>query len=287
MSPEFILAAYDVIINVLRDAGWAEEMLQIIRCIGEDVAFPCVDIQGDFVELFGSNPSGHALTVIINCIVNCLYMRYCFAKISPDHSPRTFKQRVHLMTYGDDNAMNVHPNAKFFNHTAIAAELAKIKVTYTMADKHAESVPFVNIKDITFLKRSFVPVTERDGRKRVTCPLAWESIDKMLTSCVVSKSVCPEKQAMDSMRSAIGEFFQYGQEAFDVNVQKMHNIVEKCDLDCFVQESTFPSYSELLDAHFEADGSKLQTCSSDLEQEPNTFEPTGSLQRDLENMICE
>jgi hypothetical protein len=287
MSPEFILAGYDVIIGVLRKAGWPEELLRIVRCIGEDVAFPCADIQGDFVEFFGSNPSGHAITVILNCIVNCLYMRYCYAKLSPDHSPMTFKEFVHLITYGDDNAGGVSPKVPWFNHTAIAAELAKIKVVYTMADKHAESVPFVNIADITFLKRSFVPRVERDGRHRVACPLAWESIEKMLTSCVVSKSVCPEKQAMDSMRSAIGEFFQYGEEVFDENVKKMHQIVEMCHLEFFVQPSTFPSYKELLDAHFEASGLEIHTCSLDLEHESNTFEPTGDLQCDLKCMTSE
>lgn len=259
MSPEFMLAAFDFIVRILRAAHWSEKDILIILCIGMDVSFPCVWMQGDIIELFGSNPSGWALTVILNCIVNSLYMRYSFAKLGPNGSPKGFKKNVHLITYGDDNAMGVSDNAPWFNHTSIAKVLASIKVVYTMADKTSESVPYVNIADISFLKRRFVPCEEG----RVACPLDWASIEKMLTTCVRSRAVCPEKQAIDSMRSAIGEFFQYGREVFEENVAKMHRIVEKCDLYPFVEDSTFPTFDELLEAHYNASGMKMGFSESD------------------------
>lgn len=245
MSPEFILAAFDFIILILEAAGWTEEQILPVRCMATDVAFPVTDIQGDFVELFGSNPSGHALTVIINCIVNCIYMRYVYYMLNPEHNLTGFKDSVHLMTYGDDNAMGVCDSAPWFNHTAIMEELAKIGVVYTMADKEAESVPYVNIYDITFLKRCFIPSI--DGR--VNCPLEWASIDKMLTSCTVSKSVTPEKQAIDAIRSAMGEFYQYGETVYNEQMEKMKRIVHKSGLDMFVEPNTFPAYKQLYDAY--------------------------------------
>lgn len=263
MSPQFIMAAFDFICLILKSAGWSEEQLLVIQCIACDIAFPVTDVQGDFVEFLGSNPSGHALTVIVNCIVNSLYMRYVFALLAPvGINVAQFKNYVKLITYGDDNTMGVSNEASFFNHTAIQAALAKIKVVYTMADKESASVPFVSIRDITFLKRRFV--VEKDGR--VSCPLEWASIEKMLTTCVQSKSVGPEKQAIDTIRSAIGEFFQYGPVIFEQNVRKMRKIIEVSGISDFVEVATFPTYDQLLKAHYLACTVDCERCSCALER---------------------
>jgi len=255
MSPLFILAAFEVIISVLRAAGRSEEDLLAIMCIAHDVAYPLTDVQGDFVEFFGSNPSGHALTVIVNCIVNSLYMRYVYLSLNPDGEVASFKSNVSLMTYGDDNVQGVSKQVPWFNHTTISNFLAKYDVQYTMADKESESVPYIHISEVSFLKRRFV-----DVEGRIACPLEWDSIEKMLTSCVASRSVVPEEQAIQSIRSAIGEFFQYGRKTFEENVQKMRRIVKKCNLEDYVQLSTFPSYDDLLIAYIEA-GRGCRQCS--------------------------
>lgn len=247
MSPMFILAAFQVIIGVLRAAGRSERDIIAVLCMANDVAYPLTDVQGDFIEFFGSNPSGHALTVIINCLVNSLYMRYVYRSLNPLKRVDTFKEFVALMTYGDDNAMGVSKQTPWFNHTTISQLLAKYDVVYTMADKTSESKPYIHISEASFLKRRFVDV---DGR--MSCPLEWASIDKMLTSCVASKSVCPEEQAAQSIRSAVGEFFMYGRETFETNVKKMRRIVAATGLEPFVQKSTFPTYDMLEESFREA-----------------------------------
>jgi hypothetical protein len=254
MSPLFILAAFDIIIAILKKAGRPDEDILAVKCMAHDVAYPLTDVQGDFVEFFGSNPSGHALTVIINCLVNSLYMRYCFYMLNPEHTVANFKDYVALITYGDDNAQGVSEKAPWYNHTSISKLLAEFDVVYTMADKESESVPYINIDDVSFLKRRFVV----DG-DRMCCPLEWASIDKMLTSCVASRSVCPEEQAIQSIRSAVGEFYQYGRETFEENVKKMKNIVKECKLEGFVTKSTFPSYAEFSEAFREA-GKSCAAC---------------------------
>lgn len=254
MSPLFILAAFDVIIEILKKAGRPAEDILAIKCMAHDVAYPLTDVQGDFVEFFGSNPSGHALTVIINCLVNSLYMRYCYFMLNPNHTVADFKEHVALITYGDDNAQGVSEHAPWYNHTSISNLLAEFDVVYTMADKESQSVPYIHIDDVSFLKRRFV---ECEGR--MTCPLEWASIDKMLTSCVASRSVCPEEQAVQSIRSAVGEFYQYGRETFESNVRKMKEIVQQCHLESFVTKSTFPSYLELTEAYRDA-GKGCSVC---------------------------
>jgi len=135
MIADFILAAFQIIAKVYEAAGFTPEEVREILCIGEDVAFPVVNLNGDLLEFFGTNPSGHPLTVVINSIVNSLYMRYCYTLLNPERTCATFKLNVHLFTYGDDNIMGASLSAPWFNHTNIQRILAGIGVDYTMADK--------------------------------------------------------------------------------------------------------------------------------------------------------
>jgi hypothetical protein len=119
MPPCIILAAFEIMATICKEAGYTPEDLRVVQGIAEDTAFPLVDFNGDIVEFFGSNPSGHPLTVIVNSLANSLYMRYCYTVLSPQKSCTDFQDNVALMTYGDDNVMGVSPKAPFFNHTAI------------------------------------------------------------------------------------------------------------------------------------------------------------------------
>lgn len=243
-------------------------MICCLYCIAEDVAFHICDVQGDIMMFFGGNPSGWALTVILNCLANSVYMRIVFVHVAPDgiHVDE-FHIFIMLMTYGDDNMMN--SSVDWFNHTVIVNTLAQYGIEYTMADKKSESRPFINISEITFLKRSFVPV---DGGDRVACPLAWESIEKMLTKCVPSKTICPEEQAVQTIRSAIGEFFQYGPEMYKENCDKMHRIIKAAKLESWVSESTFPSYEDLLERHYAGCLDECSTCLSHIREESSLIE---------------
>jgi len=245
MSAQWILAAFKVISNVLRVAGWSDEDIQIIRGIGVDTSFPLCNMNGDLIEFWGSNPSGHPLTVIINSLVNALYMRYAWTKSGNDLA--LFKQQVHLMTYGDDNVMGVSPEAKNFGHTKIQAEMEKIGVKYTMADKESESVPFIDIKDISFLKRAWRYEPEIGSH---VAQLEEDSIAKMLTKCIPSKYKCREQQAVDLMTGALQEYFFYGRETFEAKRTMFLGVVEKLDLLAYY-DSNFPVYEELKERYFE------------------------------------
>ncbi len=242
MTASFIIAAYEVIINVLRAAGWTDRELLIVRCIAMDTAFPLVEFNGDLVEFYGTNPSGHPLTVIINCIVNSLYLRYCYGKLSPQHEVDSFKDNVALMTYGDDNAFGVSRCCDWFNHTAISQELAKIGVEYTMPDKESESVPFVHINDIQFLKRTW---RWDDEVGAYLCPLDHDSIEKMLTMCVRSDDDCAEAQSIDIIESALSEYFYYGRETYDEKRKMLMEVAQETGIMPFVSSSTFRSWEHL------------------------------------------
>jgi hypothetical protein len=84
MPPSIILAAFDILIWMCGKAGYTHDDLQICKGVAMDTAFPLVDFNGDLIQFFGSNPSGHPLTVIINGLANSLYMRYCYYQTNPN-----------------------------------------------------------------------------------------------------------------------------------------------------------------------------------------------------------
>nr|QDH87658.1 MAG: RNA-dependent RNA polymerase [Picornavirales sp.] len=265
MIAAFILAAFDIIINIHRAAGWSEEQLRVLSCIAMDTAFPLVDFNGDLIEFFGTNPSGHPLTVIINSLVNALYMRYCYAKCAPiaettvmRNSSRsffqlffgknkdvaatelrqarmellcTFKDFVSLMTYGDDNVMGVSSLIPWFNHTTIQTVLASIGVEYTMADKESESVPYISIDDVAFLKRRWRWDADVGA---MLAPLEHDSIEKMLTMWVASTTVCAPAQAVDVIESALNEYFFYGKDVYEAKRSMMIDIINETQISAFV-----------------------------------------------------
>lgn len=244
MPPALILAAFDILRWMCERAGYALTEIIVIQGIAEDTAFPLVDFNGDLVEFFGSNPSGHPLTVIINGLANSLYMRYCYHELDPEHAVRNFKKRVALITYGDDNAMGVHASAPWFNHTAVQAVLAAVGVRYTMADKEAVSVPYISIDDVSFLKRTW---RWDEDVGAFLAPLEEASIGKSLTRVVASKTISPEAQACEVLKSAHMEYFNYGWEKFTEKDRMIREIMDECKLWEHTQADRFPTWQEYRD----------------------------------------
>lgn len=225
MCAMFILAAFEIIRAVHKAAGWPDEWLRIIDGIAADTAFSFVDFNGDVVMFYGSNPSGHPLTVIINSLVNSLYVRYCW-KVS-GHDLKEFKRLVALMVYGDDNMMNVAREVVNFDHTVLVDILATIGVEYTMADKTSASVPFVHIRDVAFLKRTFRFDVEIGHH---VAPLDEGSIAKMLTMCIPSDAMSLKAQMVVVVETALFEYFAYGREVYDQKRAMFWRVLSDADM---------------------------------------------------------
>lgn len=256
MSPVVILLAFEILIDLCKASGnYNEDDVKILWGIAYDTAFPVVDFNGDLVQFYGSNPSGHPLTVIINSLVNSLYIRYSYLELNPDREVRTFKSKVALMTYGDDNIMNISTSIDWFHHTSISNMLGSIGIGYTMPDKEAESVPFIPISKATFLKRRWVYNNELQA---YLAPLEYESIEKRLLTWTKSKTVWSGEQAIDIVKDTVCDFFFYGREEFlrrKVFFQNMVYCIDCVDCDpslgehklsAHISDSTFPTWASLV-----------------------------------------
>ena len=244
MSPQVILAAFDILIAIAAKAGFSENDLKVMRGVAVDTAYPLIDFNGDLIQFYGSNPSGHSLTVIINCLVNSLYIRVSFA-LTTGINVRLFKRYVNLMTYGDDNVMGISKEiSDKFNHTSISVGLKQIGITYTMAEKERASVPLLHISEVSFLKRTW---RWDDDVGNYLCPLEHASINKMLTVCVQSKTVEPEEQSASVISSALREYFFYGKKTFLKRREMFKQIIDETNLGPYVDNWTLPTYEELCD----------------------------------------
>jgi hypothetical protein len=186
MSAIVVLEAFRVIIEICEISGkYTHGELCAMRVLAREVAQPLCEVDGDIYRVNGTNPSGQALTTIINCVVNVLYMRFCWVKAGYD--VRDFAAQVHLMTYGDDNIMGVSKLAPNFNYNTIALHLAEIGVKYTTSDKQLVSKNYDTIGDVGFLKRTFRVVDNH-----VFAPLDSSSIYKTTQLATKSRHVTDE-----------------------------------------------------------------------------------------------
>lgn len=251
MPPAFIIAAFNILINLCKETGnFDDDDIRIMRGIAEDTAYPLTDFNGDLVEFFGSNPSGHPLTVIINSLVNSLYLRYVYYIKNPDKEVLSFKKNVKLMTYGDDNIMGVSDDTPWFNHTSIQEMLSGMGITYTMADKTSKSVPYINIREASFLKRTWKFNNEID---EYLCPLEHDSIEKSLMVWTRSKTICWEEQCIAVVASASREYFFYGESTFNKRIKILKEMITHLDLNHYLTYDKngeciqFPSYKYLIE----------------------------------------
>lgn len=257
MSPVFIRYAFEILYALCEQSGnYDDQDLKVIRCIAIDTAYPLMDYNNDLVRFFGSNPSGHSLTVIINSLVNSLYMRYVFCDLYVEQYGESditnildvFDEKVRLLSYGDDNVLGVSDDLSWYNHTSISTAFSKIGIDYTMADKTSESVRYIPMSQVSFLKRTWVFSDELNFH---LAPLSHDSIEKMLMTWVKSDTLDANSQCLAVVSSAIREYFFYGPVIFEEKRSLFVKLLHHLDLQTCMSDVVLPTYELLVDQFIE------------------------------------
>jgi hypothetical protein len=251
MAAKLVRAAFEVMIVIARwlikhqpNCKITETDITVMIGIATDTSYPLMDFFGELIQFFCSNPSGHPLTVIINCIANSLYMRYAFSilSVSTDITVRDFKEYVALITYGDDNIMNISPRIPWFNHTSIQKALKTINVDYTMPDKVSDSVEYITLLEADFLKRKFV---DDDELGVCLAPLDISSIAKMLNIHVLSKNITQVLQTVDIIRSANREFWFHGKQTFTIRHAQLLKVISDVELEPYFTDAPLLGFEDI------------------------------------------
>lgn len=125
------------------------------------------------------NPSGCAITTVINSMVNSCLIRIAYVELGksaiPPRGIEHFHDDVEFLSYGDDNLGSVSEDAWFLNMNTYANFLAKFGVKYTSATKEDTFLDYCTLEEVSYLKRHFVV-----HDSYVYAPLFIDSISEMM-----------------------------------------------------------------------------------------------------------
>lgn len=232
--------ASELIIELCEKSGnFPEEYLLAMKTLMMDLANPTVNYFGMLMTLLGGEVSGHQFTTILNCIVNIFYLAYAWLEAGYDIDD--FFEFIRAVVLGDDHAVTVAPQFPKYTHTHITNVMRSVGVGYTMADKSSESVPYINLSQVTFLKRSF-KYSEELGV--VLGPLDVESIFKMLVIQTASKVVSIECQLAQALYSASMESFFHGRSFFDDFHKRIDSLTKSFKLESNMKLYPFMEYEQ-------------------------------------------
>lgn len=105
-------------------------------------------------------PSGNFMTVIINTIINAIYLRFIYRRLCRRFGKKDYLDKYSEMVgdaiYGDDDKLSPRPEiVDFFNFTNLKAEFAIYGINITPSSKDEKIVDYEALGDGTYLKRMF------------------------------------------------------------------------------------------------------------------------------------
>jgi hypothetical protein len=197
-------ASFSIVMGMLKALGYNDVALKITRGLLTDLLNPLYLLDGDLFSK-SSVPSGHYGTAELNCLIILTIMALTFiegvekGKIDPNID---FFEHVSAAIYGDDQSASVSDEVKdAVNNITIAKVYSDVNMELTASDKASELLPFVPLKDATFLKRSIVC-----ENNYVYAPLDPNSIYKMSSWSLKPDTTLMERD-LSIANSALLEWF--------------------------------------------------------------------------------
>lgn len=248
--------AKSVILQVVKHCGWPEEQVLALDTLLCDNITAVIDFFGTLIMLLGGEVSGHQMTTFFNSICNILLHLYAWTVLAHERgadrkeAADEFWTKVFICVLGDDIMAKVHPDCPWYNHTSVQVVFESIGITYTMADKRSESIPYIPEKDVGFLKRRFAEHELFPGLK--VAPLDKESIYKMLLYTIPSGSVSAEEQLAMSICSAKAEAFYHGLEFFRLIEHIIDTAPKTPELEARMAQFPAPSWNGMYERFLQA-----------------------------------
>jgi preprotein translocase subunit YajC len=167
-----------------------------------------------------SQPSGCPITAILNSIFNSVSMRYCwmvvFQKEPIMQSMKMFNKHVAMVSYGDDNVVNISDDiCEKFNQLTIAEAYATLGMVYTDEGKSGEMVKYRDIENVAYLKRKFVWSSDE---MIWLAPLAMETVLEMTNW--IRGDLNQEASTVENMETSAFELSIHGKKIFDEWIPK-------------------------------------------------------------------
>jgi hypothetical protein len=208
-----ILHAICDIINDWYDDG--EENQRIRRILWRETV-NSIHVCKDSIYMWThSQPSGNALTAILNSMYNAIACRYVWMVVTQKetslHSMKAFRENVNMVSYGDDNLLNVSDEViDIFNQLTMAEAFATFGMTYTDEAKSGSMVKCRTLDQVGYLKRNFVFDEAMHSWK---APLDLDTVLEIPNW--VRRSPDIEEATVSNIEDATAELSLHGEEIFD------------------------------------------------------------------------
>jgi hypothetical protein len=190
--------------NLAQKVGYAEKYALAVMRYAIMLSRYVLLMRGDFYLVTGGLCSGRIDTIFVNCIVQALRMIYVYRQLGNE---LPFYRAVAMANTGDDNVTNVLRGVKF-DGVLYSEYCAPLGYAVTSGSK-GEMVPFKNIQEVDYLKRSF-----RVAEGRVWAALQMQSIWKSLAYCSGVPPEMEESRNRNTAISAVREAFLHGRERY-------------------------------------------------------------------------
>jgi hypothetical protein len=214
LNSPFLWAVLDVIDAFYENA--TEEDRIVRRALWSEIV-NSIHISGRVVYMWThSNPSGCALTAILNSVYHSLSARYVYLLIAREEhlelaTVQHYNKYVRHINYGDDDVWNISDEIiGWFNQDTIAVAYEMIGMIYTDEEKTGQCEPFRVLDEIAFLKRKF---RWDPFQARWRAPLSLDTIREM--PMWVRSRVDLYELTATTLEEAVHELAQHEREVFE------------------------------------------------------------------------
>ena len=236
-------AANEIVYRLLEKFGYTDDQLVVVNGLLSDNLFPQVSLLGEMLGCPGLQPSGKYATAEDNSLRGIIILLYAWNSID-ELSELDFFDYVLPLVYGDDVLSSVKDEVAHAFTTKRYAQVVneELGLRFTTSDKEEIKHDFIDIDDMTFLKRSFVFNTKLN---RVVAPLSMDSICKSLEWRIPSEVINEEQQYEQSLTSALYEMFFHCDERKFKDFRRFLMQELTSHFDC---EFVLPTYVEIYNA---------------------------------------
>nr|QUS52853.1 polyprotein [Hypera postica associated iflavirus 2] len=166
LCARLVQAVYEIIADWYELNGCKDPQFRmVLKCFSMEVSYATHLMLNQLYRCFGGMPSGNPLTVIINSMVNSMYIRVVWQEIMINVSlslidMSSFRKNVMQISYGDDLFLAIKDDViDDFNAVTMSEAFAKHGIKFTNSTKSGDIVPYTHLMDpsTTFLKCTFHP----------------------------------------------------------------------------------------------------------------------------------
>ncbi len=240
-------AACQVSYELLKWLGYNSAQLAIVKGILTDLMQPRVDFFGDLLLVPGLQPSGKYATAEDNSIRNLLILMYIWYK-NDETKHLQFFENVLPTVYGDDVFGGVVDDVReVYNNRIIADGCKAMGLEFTDSSKQLTIRDFVDIDDLSFLKRTFRYHAELNREVAVLAP---SSLMKTLQYIDPSMSIGAAEQYENICTSVLTEYFFWcdSKEQYDLFLDYLQTVLSTSFP---IVNFSFPSFFSLLNRYKE------------------------------------